>query len=496
MTLPASTFVSVVPSVLAAGAPPLSMSGLLVTQDQSIPIGTVKSFPNAAAVSSWFGPGSNQAAFANVYFGGYTGCTQLPGSLLMAQFNAAAISGYNRGGSVAALTLAQIQALNGTITILIDGVSHVSSAINLSSASSFTTAASLIQTGLQSGTPTTTATVTYDALRTAFVITSSTTGGSSSVGYGTDVSLSPSLYFTAAAGATLAAGSAINTPASAMALAVAATTNWAAFTTDFMPTLLQMEGFASWVTTQNQAYLYVPYDNTAAVLTGPDAASLGVITAAYNGVACIYNPSGLIAAFVLGAIASINFQAVGGRITLAYKGQAGLVPDITSLTAYQNAIANHYSAYVSVASATEQFQFFQNGQVSGNWLWIDSYINQIYFSGAFQGALLTLLASVNSIPYTTQGFANIAAALQPVINQMLSFGAAVAGGTLSGSQSAEVNAATGLNATQAIQNNGYFLSITAPSAGVQSARGTPVIVYYYFDGESVQTISMGTIDVE
>lgn len=90
----------------------------------------------------------------------------------------------------------------------------------------------------------------------------------------------------------------------------------------------------------------------------------------------------------------------------------------------------------------------------------------------------------------------IQSALQPVISQMLSFGAAVAGGILSGSQTATINAATGVNAAAAIQNYGYFLSITPPPPAVQAERGSPVIIYYYFDGESVQTIDMSSIDVE
>jgi hypothetical protein len=494
MTIPASQFVNVIPSVLSAGAPPLSMSGLIVTEDTSIPIGTVQSFASATAVSNWFGASSNQAALANVYFNGYNGATQLPGNLLFAQYNASNVAAYVRGGSVSALTLTQIQALSGTISIQVNGTTYTTGNINLSSATSFSNAATLITTALISVSAP--ATCTYDSLRTAFVITSNTTGSSSTIAFPTDSSLSPSLYLQAAQGAVISQGANATTAAALMNTVIGITTNWASFTTDWLPTLTVMEAFASWVTTQNNQFLYVPYDNNAAAESPNASGVIGTVTANYNGVCCVWNPSGLIAAFVMGTIASINFNATGGRITFAYKSGSGLSADITSQTVYQALVGNHYNAYVSVASATEAFTFFQNGQVSGTWAWLDSYVNQIYFNAAFKGALITFLSQVNSVPYNNAGYASIAAALQPVINQMLTFGAAVAGGTLSGSQAAEVNAATGVNAAQAIESNGYFLQITAPSASVQAARGSPTINYWYFDGESIQSITMGSIDVE
>jgi Protein of unknown function (DUF3383) len=494
MSIPASAFVQVIPGVLGAGAPPLAMSGLFVTEDPSIPIGTVQSFGDAVEVADWFGPTSNQAYLAGIYFNGYNGCTQLPGNLLFVQYNANAVGAYLRGVQNTPLTLTQLEALSGTISINVNGTVYTSNSINLSGSGTFSGAASLIQTGLTGGGAP--VTVTWDALRDAFVIASTTTGTGSTIAYPTDSSLSPALYLTQATGAVLSQGAAAATAASVMNTVIGLTTNWAAFTTDWLPTLAIMEAFASWVTIQNAQFVYVPYDNAPAVLTGTDSASLGAITADYTGVCPIWNPAGDKAAFILGAIASINFQATGGRITFAFKGQGGLTPDITSLAAYQNLIANHYNAYVSVASQTEQFQWFQNGQVSGSWDWLDSYVNQIYFNGAFKGALLSLLSSVNSIPYNTGGFGLVASALQPVINQMLAFGAAVAGGELSPSQAAAVNAQTTVNAAQSIENYGYYLSVTAPSATVEQARGSPDINFFYWDGNSVQSIIMSSVDVE
>jgi Protein of unknown function (DUF3383) len=496
MTIPASQFVSVVPSVLSAGSPPLSMTGLLLLgTDTSIPIGTVQSFASSPAVTSWFGATSNQAYLAGIYFQGYTGCTQLPGNILMAQWNSVAVAGWLRGGSMAAVALTTLQGYSGTISIHINGTAYTTGTINLSSATSFSNAASLIQSALTAVSAP--ATCTFDALRSGFLITSSTTGSTSSVAFPTDSSLSPDLFLQQAQGAVISAGAAATTPAALMSSITAITQNWASFMTDSIPSLSNMEAFASWVTTQEQQFVYIAYDNNVTAQTANQSTVFGSITSAYNGVYAIWNPAGDKAAFVMGTIASINFNATNGRITFAYRqSPAGLTPDITNQTVYQALLTNFYDSYVSVGTGSSILQWLQDGHVSGTWLWLDSYVNQIYFNAAFQAALLNLLSSANRIPFNFQGVATITSALQTVINQMLTFGAAVAGTTLSGSQAAIVNAATNTNAAQAIQNYGYFLYIPIPSATVQQERGPWPITLYYADGEALQTINMGSIDVE
>lgn len=147
-SIPASQIVSVVPSVVNAGGAGLDLIELMLTTNPRFPIGQVLSFPSQAAVASYAGATSLEAIETAVYFGGFIGATKLPGAVLFAQYPAANVGAYLRGGSVAALTLTQLQALAGVITITIDGTPHTSSSINLSSATSFSSAAALITTGL------------------------------------------------------------------------------------------------------------------------------------------------------------------------------------------------------------------------------------------------------------------------------------------------------------------------------------------------------------
>ena len=147
-TIPASYFVNVVPSIIPAGSSGISMLELMLTTNTRVPIGVILSFPSLVSVQSYFGATSLEATEAAVYFAGYSTATILPASLLMAQYPLANVGAYLRGGSVASLTLAQLQAISGVLTVTIDGTPHTSSAINLSSATSFSNAAELITEGL------------------------------------------------------------------------------------------------------------------------------------------------------------------------------------------------------------------------------------------------------------------------------------------------------------------------------------------------------------
>lgn len=178
-SIPASVFASVIPGVLSAGGNPLALNAVYITSDPSIPYNTVQAFASAVDVSDWFGPNAPETVLANVYFAGFTNCTVLPGMLWFAQFNTASIPAYVRGASVAALSLTQLQALSGTIALSVDGVLVTSAAINLSGATSFTNAATLLQAGLQ----TTGNVFTGTASQAAGVVTiASTVTGSLAVG--------------------------------------------------------------------------------------------------------------------------------------------------------------------------------------------------------------------------------------------------------------------------------------------------------------------------
>jgi len=153
-TIPAKKFVNVTPATLAAGGSALDLNGLVLSTSTRVPSGTVDSFPNQAAVSSFFGPASKEAAVAGVYFGGFTNSSVKPGAILFTQYNQAAVAAYLRGGNISALSLSALQALNGTFTAVVDGYTHNAGTVNFAAATSFSSAATILQTALDASEPT------------------------------------------------------------------------------------------------------------------------------------------------------------------------------------------------------------------------------------------------------------------------------------------------------------------------------------------------------
>lgn len=571
-SIPASQLVSVIPGVLGAGGNPLSLNGVFLTQNAAVPIGSVLAFSVLADVQDYFGPGSSEAHYAAIYFGGFTGSSTLPGTLYFAPYNLAAVAAYLRSGPLN-LSLTQLQALSGTIIVAVDGRTLTSAAINLAGATSFSNAAALIQTGLRTtgnvfngtgsvvtGTPTLTinstvggrlhvgdtvvgtnipaattisvfgtydpntgvGTVTmsanasgtagpeaitvtdaavvvqYDSQLDTFEIVSDTTGVNSSLAYATGT-LSAGVKLTAATGAILSAGAAAATPASAMDAVVLQTLNWATFMTLWEPNLSVKLAFAAWANESGQRFGYVAWDSDVTALQPNASGSFGAIVDAdeFDGVVAIWNPSGDIAAFFCGMVASVDYNATQGRIDYAAKGQAGLAQDVTNATTANNLEANGYNFYGSYATANQQFVMYQNSHISGVWIWADPYFNQIYFNSQLQLALMELLTNTHSIPYNNLGYGLIRAALLDPINQALNNGTIQTGVTLSAAQKQEINTAAGDNGVAGVvQNIGWFLQIKDATPQVRQLRDSPPITLWYTDGGSIQKINLASIDVE
>src|SRR6266700_2044702 len=141
--IPASQIVSVTPSVLPAGGSALDLIGLFLTTSTRTPIGTVQSFANSAAVASYFGSTSNEAALAAIYFLGFDNSNLKPGNALFTQYNTSDVAAYLRGGVVSGLNLTQLQLLSCSLSITINGTAH-NGAPNLGTATSFSSAATII----------------------------------------------------------------------------------------------------------------------------------------------------------------------------------------------------------------------------------------------------------------------------------------------------------------------------------------------------------------
>lgn len=492
-TIPASNIVDVNPGVIDAGGSPLSLNGVMMTINDLLPSGQVQSFTSATAVSNYFGPASDEYALSQKYFLGYDNSTIKPGTLYFAPFYDADAAAFLRSGSFAGVTLAQLQAIPaGTLIVTVDGAPFTSASINLSAASSFSNAASLIDAAFTgSGSPT----VSWDAINSTFTLHSTTTGALSTMTFSTGTAAT-NLKFTSATGAILSQGADEDTPATAMDNVVANTQNWVDFMTMFEPLTADKLLFAEWTNDQNQRYAYIAWDTDAQAIVNGSTTNFGYIVnnLEYDGIVPIYNTVEL-GAFVLGMVASINFAQTNGRITGAFKHQAGFPVTVTDEQIAANLLSNGYSFYGSYATANDQFNFFYNSQMSGRWKWLDTFIDQVYLNSQFQLALMELLTGVGSIPYNNSGYNLIRAAMQDPIAQALNSGIIRSGVVLSASQKAQLMQAAGLDVSSTVQQIGYYLQILDPGAQVRGNRGTPVINFWYTDGGAIQHITVASIDI-
>jgi len=344
--------------------------------------------------------------------------------------------------------------------------------------------------------------VTYDSQSAAFVVTSGDTGAQSTAAFATGT-LATSLKLTSATGAVLSQGADATTPAAFMAAVTNGSTNWATFMTAFDPdggtgNAIKLQ-FSAWVNTTLEEYVYACWDPDLAPGTVvPASSSLGYLLqqGAYDGTELISSPDYNLAAFFCGATASIDWNQRNGRITYAFKGQDGLVPNVTDPTTAANLIANGYNFYGAYATAAQQFLEYQPGSISGAWQWANTYVNQIYFNAQFQLALMLLLQQVRSVPYNAEGYSTIAQSMQDVIEQGLNFGAWRKGVPLSSLQIAEVNNSAGVDIAGILSTQGWYLQILPATAQVRQARGSPPMTFWYMDGGDVQKINLASVAVQ
>jgi hypothetical protein len=504
MSIPASKLVSILPGVLAAGGAAVTLSGLVLTADTSVPIGTVSQFSTADNVGKFFGSSSPEKGIADIYFAGYDNSTAKPGNLLFSQYPTASVAAYLRGGAVTDLDA--VKAITpGTMTVTVDGVLKTSSTITLSSATSLSNAATIITAAFSTG-----PVVTYDATKQAFVATSGTTGASSTITFAAGA-VATALRLTQATGAVISQGSVAYTPAAAMTAITNVALNWATFMTMFEPVLADKLAFGAWAGQQNDKFAYAAWDTDVnavvandATAFGPQAKLLGLpavavtvdpARAAALGVtaASLARP---LAAMVMGYAASLDFSRTNGRTTLAFRTLSGIVSTVTDATVADILKANGYNFYGEYATSAGAFNSFQNGQISNRFKWADSFYNQVRFNSEVQSALIELARSTRT-PYNPDGYTatELSMSAGPVENA-LNYGTITPNTVLAGNQISIINAATGNNAASVVASRGWYIQVKDPGPVARAERLSPEITMWYSDGGSVQQFTAASIMVQ
>lgn len=496
-SIPASAIVNINANVLSAGGSVLAMNGVILTDNTLLVPHTLVQFSSAADVSDFFGSTSTEFDMATVYFNGYSIAQSKPGLIYFYRMTDAASPAYLEGASLS-LTLAQLQALTpSTIAVTVSGVLKTSSSIDLSAATSFADAATIITAAFTS--PGFAVTWVNELQR--FLFTTTATGAAVTLTYASGT-LATDLKLTLATGANLVQGAAADNAdlAGYMNDLVDLSQNWATFTTSFETALADAKGFVDWVNGKNAEYVFINYtsdstentrntatDNISNYIQNNDKANTFLI-GQQNGLTV---DLALLAAFTQGVAASIDFNQQNNRPTFAFKNQTGLPISVNNQSIGDILILNGINFFGDYATRADEFKFLYPGSVSGTFQWMDSLINAIYMKAKMQQTLMTLLVSVPSIPYNLQGYHGfIQTSLADDLASFLNYGAIRTGIRPTSTQAAAVNSQAGLDISQALFNQGYYLQVKDPGGTARQNRTSPIINLWYMDGGAVQKINM------
>lgn len=491
--IPISQIVQVNPRVIGAGGSQGALDGLLVTQSTALPVGQLRVFYTAADVATFFGASSSEYAAASDYFAGIVGGGQQPASLTFGRFAAADTPAAVFGASLS-LSLAELQTLTGTLIVTTSAV-HVSGSINLSTATSFADAATLMLASFTSPD----FTIAYDAARKRFVLSTLATGASAEVSAVTGT-LATGVGLSADAGAfQQAPGVAADTADTAMTRIAAISGNWGAFTHVWAADLDERKAFAAWNSAQQFQFIYVGWDSDAADVTTDAVGSFGALVrdTPYQGTVPVYGDLSDASA-VLSWAASTNYLSTEGRNTLAFRQPvAAVTPKVTTLANANALLSNYYTYLGSYASAGNTYTAFYNGALGGQFLWADTYLNQVWLRRTLQQALFETLLAYNTLPYNADGYNAIYQGAQATISQALANGVIRPGVTLSASQIAQINAQAGIPVATQVSSAGWYLQVTEPltTGEPRTERGSPVVNLWYCDGGSIQKIVVSSTTV-
>lgn len=485
MTIPASQLVDITPRVIGGGLSGMEFNGTFLTKSARLPAKTAVPFYTLSDVGAYFGTSSDEYKLAANYFTADSNGTKKPSTLWFYKKVDTAQAAWIRGSALN--NLDDLKAItSGAFSIKVDGTTLNITGLDLSAQTSFSGCASAIQTKLNAGLAGTTC--TWDSNFKAFIVTSPTVGDTGSVEFATSNSTDLTTYITLGLDAGVkSAGSAITSLTDTMEGCVNSNSNFFSFMPIFQEDSADTLELANWCNNQGVRFLYVMVDNTNGGKTPNNAACLGAQVADYYGCCPVYNTKAL-GAFAMGIAGSIDPSRLEGRKTWAYKQQNGLAYTVDNTTDANALLGNGYNFYGDYATASNQFKLFQNGQVSGNAKWLDTYYGQVFIKDGLQNAWINAMMMANTIPYNESGYGVLRAAAMDTINTAVNAGFIRQGVSLSEAQKTQVNTEAGLDISGTLSTQGWYLQILDPTTQVRAERGTPVVNFWYMDGGSIQKI--------
>lgn len=464
MALPVSRLVRVIVNLGPIAAARRSFGVLMIAGDSDVINGLerFRTYDSIEGVAEDFGVNAPEYKAAALYFGQ----TPKPRTLMIGRWLRVATAGKNIGGI---LTTAQQQIsnwtsiTNGGVVLVVDGVTKTLTSLNFSAVTNLNGVATVINGAL------TGATVAWNGSQ--FIVTSSTTGASSSVAYataGTGTDISAQLKLTAATSASLLPGYAAETPVECAAVLADMSNAWYGlmFQASVQPTDEQSLDVSSFIEALDVRRIYGVTITDAEVLDSTvtdDLASLQK-AAGYLRSFCQYSENAYAIASLFGRAFSVNFNAQNSTITLMYKQEPSVVPATLTTTQANTLKAKRCNVFVNYDNDTAIIQY---GVMSGP-AYIDEIHNLDWFQNAVQNACYNLLyTSSTKIPQTDAGSNQLVNVINGVCQEAVNNGMVAPGTWTSSTEFGQLT--TGM-----YLKSGYYVYVQPMALQSQADRETRV----------------------
>lgn len=491
MTIPLSVDFRITPNVVTPAGSALDANGLMLTDNELIPIGKVSEFTSASELATLLGTDASEYKAADLYFNGYDNSSVIPAKLMMSRVVEAEVAGWLLSGSLKGVPLSTLKAIPaGTITLDVDGVATTSTSIDLSTATSYTDIATKVQTGIGASK----VAVEWLPLASRFIIRSATTGADSAVSVATAGALSTGLKLTADTAATTSPGSDPVAMAAMMNEIINSNQNWALFSSLVELSDEDKTELCAWASSSNSRFGYVVHDTSDTAIVANNAACFNqrvVVANGYENVFPVYG-SYLYAVPPLAYAASLDFARTGGRVSYKFRDFPGLAPNVTDLTNYNALKSNGYNFYGSYSLNKTMARYTSDGSISGKFVWLDSWVSQVWMNANLVGAFAALFQNNQSYAFNDGGYGSVSASVIDVAEQGKNFGAIRPGVVLDTAQLRIINNTVGKDISSTLFSQGWFLFIPVQTGAARLERDLKGVIFYYVDGGLIQSITMSS----
>lgn len=467
MALSVSRLVRVLVNLSPLAASTRTFGVMLCAGDSNVIDGVerIRFYDTYEGVSLDFGTNAPEAKAAALYFGQ----TPKPKQMAIGRWFRTASSGFNKGGILtsAEQAISNFTSItNGGMVIVVDGVTKTLTGLNFSAKTNLNGVCDAINASL------TGAVASFNGSQ--FIITSSTTGVSSTVGYattGTGTDISAQLKLTSALSSGLVSGYAAETPAACATALANKSSNWYGliFNASTQPSDSESLAVSDVIEALTVSRLYGVTITGTSVLSSSvtnDLASL-MKAAGYKRSFCQYSANVAAVASFFGRAFSVNFNANRSTITMMYKQEPSVTPETITETQASTLKTKRCNIFVTYDNDTSIIQY---GVMSGS-----AYFDEMHGLDWLQNSVQTnvynlLYTSKTKVPQTDAGVNQIVNAVNQSMDAAVNNGL-VAPGTWTADGFGQLTTGDYLK-------TGYYVYATPlalQSSGNRAARLAPPI---------------------